>query len=327
MQLFRLWTDVSNRVNSLDRADRLDRDRADISTVLRNITNLTKEAAEQLTNRNFTDLFEEECSELGAPGVKLEFIGRRGETQRKKVVSRSHPPSAILSEGEQKTLALADFIAEARLRSNTAPIVFDDPISSLDHRRTKEVATRIAKLAVEQQIVVFTHDIFFTSCILERLDDSERCRFYQVTDEEAIGRIVRSTGPRTDTIGSLRAKINETIVEAKRQEGDSQSALVRLGYGCLRSWCELFVERDMLAQVTERYQPNVRITALNNIKIATFGQTRDVIIRVFGDASRYIDSHSQPMATLYVAPTLTQLEEDWQSVQTCRTQYLEATNQ
>ena len=242
-------------------------------------------------------------------------------------MSRSHPPSAILSEGEQKALALADFIAEARLRSTTSPIVFDDPISSLDHRRTKEVATRIAKLAVEHQIVVFTHDIFFTSCLLEQLEESERCRFYQVTDEEAIGRVMRSTGPRTDTIREPKGKINGTIDDAKKQQGDSRVELVRIGYSYLRSWCEIFVESEMLAKVTERYQPNVRITALNNIKVAAFAQARDVVIRVFGDASRYIDSHSQPMATLYVAPTLRQLKQDWQSVQACRKQYREATTQ
>ena len=327
VQLFRSWTDVSTRVNSLERANRLDGNKGDISAVLRKITNLAKEATEGLTDRNFAELFEEECSELGAPSVELEFIGRKGETQRKKVVSRSHPPSAILSEGEQKALALADFIAEARLRTTTSPIVFDDPISSLDHRRTKEVATRITKLAVEHQIVVFTHDIFFTSCLLEQLEESERCRFYQVTDEEAIGRVMRSTGPRTDTIKSLRAKINETIEGAKQHEGDSRAELVRLGYGYLRSWCEIFVESEMLARVTERYQPNVRITSLNNIKVAVFAQARDVVVRVFEDACRYIDSHSQPMATLYVAPTLTRLEHDWQSVRACRKQYLDATTQ
>ena len=65
----------------------------------------------------------------------------------------------MLSEGEQKVLALADFLAESRMRGTKAPLVFDDPVTSLDYRRLDEVAARIQNLAETHQVVVLTHNI------------------------------------------------------------------------------------------------------------------------------------------------------------------------
>lgn len=45
-------------------------------------------------------------------------------------------------------------------------IVFDDPVSSLDHRRRERVAKRLAAEAVQRQVIIFTHDIYFL-CLLE----------------------------------------------------------------------------------------------------------------------------------------------------------------
>ena len=43
--------------------------------------------------------------------------------------------------------------------------MFDDPVSSLDHRRRERVAKRFVTEAAKRQVIVFTHDIYFL-CIL-----------------------------------------------------------------------------------------------------------------------------------------------------------------
>lgn len=48
----------------------------------------------------------------------------------------------------------------------SAPVISDDPVSSLDPRRIKEVAKRIARLADQNQVIVFTHDILFATTLL-----------------------------------------------------------------------------------------------------------------------------------------------------------------
>ena len=55
----------------------------------------------------------------------------------------SYKPAQVLSEGEQKALALADFLAEVTSVPASSPVVFDDPITSMDYRRIHEVCDRI----------------------------------------------------------------------------------------------------------------------------------------------------------------------------------------
>jgi hypothetical protein len=127
-------------VHRAKRADRLEK----LSKVISNgaakqLTIQSKLAGEDLVNKNFEDLFKEECSRLRAPDVALSFQGRSGQAQRKKIVAR-YKPSSVLSEGEQKVLAIADFLSESRMRESKAPLVFDDPVTSLDYRRLEEVS-------------------------------------------------------------------------------------------------------------------------------------------------------------------------------------------
>ena len=318
------WTDIENFVSSAKRAEKLGTERGAISNVLRSITGLSTKASEQLINKNFEEIFRNECTELRAPELKLEFFGRQGHPQRRRTLPGDHKPSKVLSEGEQNVIAIADFIAEAKMSDISVPVIFDDPVSSLDHRRVEEVATRIAELASNHQVVVFTHDIFFTACLLAIFDKSEGCVYYRVTDEDGKGTVTPGTGPRWDTISNLSAKINLSIEGAKKTAGEERETYVREAYSSIRSWCELFVEQDMLAKVTERYQPNVRMTNLDRIKVSILGTTIETVTSVFGDACGYIEAHSQALPTLGVAPTLSQLQDDWEKLKKCRTEYLKA---
>ena len=44
-------------------------------------------------------------------------------------------PNLVLSEGEQKIIALADFIAEMQLSEVNKGIILDDPVTSLDEKK------------------------------------------------------------------------------------------------------------------------------------------------------------------------------------------------
>jgi len=315
VELGKSWPVIEAQVNSAKEADQLKTLKRPLSSLGRAVTELAKTASDQLINQSFDALFLEECDALRAPALKLQFVGREGKAQRRKVMSGKHKPSKVLSEGEQKVLALADFLAEARLAGITAPVIFDDPVSSLDHRRINEVSRRIARLADDNQVIVFTHDILFATTLLGLFEKSKRCVYFQVTDEDGKGRVIRATGPRWDTLNGIKGKINGTIQAAKQQEGESRDALVRVGYGWIRSWCEVFTETELLQGVTQRYQPNVGMTKLGNIKTDKLGEIIPKVTEVFEEACRYIDGHSQPLVTLAVSPTLTGLEQHWADLQ------------
>ena len=324
-ELARSWTTIENQVARAKEADKLRLLVRPFSGISRAVTELAKAASDQLINESFDQLFTEECEALRAPSLKVEFVGRRGRAQRRKTLAGNHKPSKVLSEGEQKVLALADFLAEARLAGITAPIIFDDPVSSLDHRRINEVARRVANLAEHNQVIVFTHDIFFATTLLTLFETTRRCSYFQVTDEDGKGCVTRASGPRWDTLGALKANINKTIEAAHAVEGEARAALVREGYDWIRSWCEVFTETELLQGVSQRYQPNIRMTVLPNIKADALPAATTVVTRVFEDACRYIPGHSQPLATLGVAPTLPGLEAHWKELQEARKAYLGAT--
>ena len=111
------------------------------------------------------------------------------------------------------------------------------------------------------------------------------------------------------------------IEKAKNSSGEKRESHVRDAYDSMRSWCELFVEQDVLAKVTERFQPNVRMTLLAQIKVEKLKDTIDTVTSVFEDACRYIDAHSQPLAILGVGPKLSDLQNNWDKLKECRSQH------
>jgi energy-coupling factor transporter ATP-binding protein EcfA2 len=88
--------------------------------------------------------------------MKPESPGGRTQYKLALQLPGGRAPTAVLSEGEQRAIAIATFLAEVRLGRGRGGIVFDDPVSSLDHRRRWEVAQRLAIEATNRQVIVFT---------------------------------------------------------------------------------------------------------------------------------------------------------------------------
>ena len=271
---------------------------------------------------NFEKRFRKECQRLRAPHVKLFFPGRQGQVARHKSVVDDHRLSEILSEGEQKVIALADFLAEVELKSH-APVIFDDPVNSLDYRRMDELVSRLVELSRERQVIVFTHNIWFTMELLSRFEKSPTdCSYYDVrADVPRFGIVSRGTHPRSDTYKNLRGKLNALLQSAARETGETQMALIEKCYEYLRSICEVLVEVELLQGVTQRYQPNVGITKLPNIKFERLREASEAILIVFEKCCRCIASHSQPLETLNIRPSLSDLQMDWKAVDDAMKKY------
>jgi recombinational DNA repair ATPase RecF len=290
--------------------------------VFKSLTEASKSASERLLNQNFEKRFRRECKRLRAPHVKLFFPGRQGQVARRKSVVTDHRLSEILSEGEQKVIALADFLAEVELKAH-APVIFDDPVNSLDYRRMDELVDRLVEFSRERQVIVFTHNIWFTMELLSRFDKTPAaCSYYDVRADGARFCIVsKGTHPRADTYKILRGKLNALIQSAAKETGEPQLALVEKCYEYLRSICEVLVEVELLQGVTQRYQPNVGMTKLPNIKFERLREASETIVEVFEKCCRCIASHSQPLETLNVRPSLSELQADWKAVEDALSKY------
>jgi energy-coupling factor transporter ATP-binding protein EcfA2 len=132
-------------------------------------TNAISEKAADITNELLTDVlvdrFSRETDRLGLENVVLRTVGgRRGVLRYKTGFVGAQQEVAlpeVLSEGEQTALGMAGLLAEVWTDESRSAVIFDDPVSSLDHERRDKVAERLVQLAKERQTIIFTHDVAF----------------------------------------------------------------------------------------------------------------------------------------------------------------------
>lgn len=316
---------IKNYIHLVEWARRSASNLQKFPNIKRSLTDTAKRASTQVLNSPFQNLFKEECQSLRAPLVTLDFPGREGLARRRKSMTSDHGLREILSEGEQKVIALADFLAEAALNPDRSPIVLDDPVTSLDHKRLQHVVDRLVELSLDRQVIVFTHDIWFAAELLSRFDREPReCAYYDVTvEDQRIGLIEQGSHPRTDTFASRKRHMTSIIGRAAKESGVNREASVEKGYEQLRGACEIVVEKDLLQGVTERYRPNVRMTVLDQIRPDHLPDAIQNILPIFEKCCRIISSHSQPLVTRGVRPTLDELKDDWETLLCARQKYLQ----
>jgi hypothetical protein len=232
----------------------------------------------------------------------------------------------VLSEGEQKVLALADFLAESRMRGTKAPLIFDDPVTSLDYRRLDEVAARIQNLAETHQVVVLTHNIMFASALIAaRQNKKLRTRIYEVRDGgETKGILAPDVEPRLDTPADLAKRINAKLQEIPSAEPVVQDALIKETYDLIRAWCEAFVEQELLQNVTQRYRKNIMMTRLSKIDSSRLDDAIAVIEPLFDRACERMTGHSHAAEYMSTKPTVGDVQEDWEKAKAARAAYIAA---
>jgi len=129
------------------------------------------ELAEKVISKELADALNGEFKALGAGNLSVSLQTRsvKGKAlhKLKLELSQAKSPRDILSEGEQTAIAIGSFLAEVKIGGGTGGIVFDDPVSSLDHKRRERVADRLVQEAAKRQVVIFTHDVYFVCLIME----------------------------------------------------------------------------------------------------------------------------------------------------------------
>lgn len=135
-------------------------------TVHTQITNKSSDISDGLVTNALRGRFAQEIDRLQLAGLAIEL--RKTHSQYGVPffrVSLIHQPTAkageILSEGEHRCVALAAFLAELSTTESQSGIVFDDPVSSLDHLHRDQIAARLAEEGQHRQVIVFTHDLAF----------------------------------------------------------------------------------------------------------------------------------------------------------------------
>ncbi|MDP3244526.1 MAG: AAA family ATPase [bacterium] len=133
----------------------------------RGITELGSKAHDELLTDSIRQSFEDELKALGKDiEVSLEKTGAGKGSVRTRLKILGNDVCVILSDGEQKAVGLALFLAEIESQNDKCPIVFDDPVTSVDHEVADFLAKKLLQLSSDRQIIIFTHNkLFYDSLV------------------------------------------------------------------------------------------------------------------------------------------------------------------
>ena len=125
----------------------------------------------------------------------------------------------IFSEGEHRCVALAAFLAELVTSKQYSSIVFDDPMSSLDHIHRKAVAGRLVEEAEHRQVVVFTHDLTFLFELRREAEAQSRPVQYQTVcrKQRRPGFVEGELPMKAKSAQQLANSLRSELKEAKHQ--------------------------------------------------------------------------------------------------------------
>ncbi|MBZ9984105.1 MULTISPECIES: AAA family ATPase [unclassified Mesorhizobium] len=157
-------TDVLAHITRLTAIEALEK--ASKDTITNKITTQSARIAQALVTNRLRGRFAIEVDKLGVAGLAIELQQAKTTAgvpffQVRLINKPSEPVGKVLSEGEHRCVALAAFLAELSTIDAQSAIVFDDPVSSLDHMHRDRVAARLAEAGQTGQVIVFTHDMAF----------------------------------------------------------------------------------------------------------------------------------------------------------------------
>jgi energy-coupling factor transporter ATP-binding protein EcfA2 len=301
------------------------------------LTSKKNELAQAELSSGYKTRFEEELKKLGGIRIPVEPVplkegkGKISFELRLKGAKHNTPTHVVLSEGENRIIALAAFLADMTAVELPTPFVFDDPISSLDQDFEERVVARLVELAKKRQVIVFTHRLSLLTLIEEAVSHAEEAaKAAKLPSPVAIQvTAIRSLGLHKGLVGDLgvrEGKPKQGFTTIQNKDIPALSKLYDDGMadefdGKAKKICSEFrillehtVERVLLNDVVKRFRRS--ITTMNRISaLAKISPTDcDLIDGLMTKYSCF--EHSQPVDVTVTLPTPDELAQDVQAILT-----------
>lgn len=287
------------------------------------------ELAEALITDAFVQRFNSELKALGASRVKVELLKSKVSKGRvlHKLKLQGAPQNGladVLSEGENRIVSIAAFLADVTGKRNQAPFIFDDPISSLDQSYEEAVVQRLIELSQDKQVIVFTHRLSLLGT------------FRHFTEKKSIKPDVISIRSadwgngepapiplsQSDIKSALNTLMNQRYQDTKKasENGEFEHAEILLKSICsdFRTLVERSVENDLLCGVVQRFQRPV-----HTLKIKDLAKLKDADCNLLDLLmTKYSGfEHSQPTESPVELPKLDELLTDMTALKVWREEY------
>ncbi len=247
--------EIEKWINITEKEEQLIKKEKSINTAA--ITQVSNTAHSDLLTENLNTAFQYELDQLGYDSLDVRIIKAKrgkGTNSTKLILKDNDAIHNILSEGEQKAVGLALFLAEATVQKINAPIILDDPVNSLDHRIATNLANRL--LSIENQIIIFNHNKLFQDSF-ETTKNGHICKTVDTVCNKQLGKHIFVYGVSSED--KLRKGVlcfykfntaSNHIEEAKKELSKSPFTEHTKVAGLLRKAVECLIDEKILNGVT-----------------------------------------------------------------------------
>lgn len=291
-------------------------DETKTTAVTRKSTEMTKMVVtDQLTRSFLTEL-----NSLKFRDVEVRMVparGSRGALLHKIELTRAPNMDVtdVVSEGEARCLSIASFFAELSTAEHSSTILFDDPVSSLDHTWRRNVAERLVRECVERQVIVFTHDIVFLVALREKAKlrgipcQNQYLRRSGGNAGVADARVPWVAMNVSKRLGRLRELLQNAEKAHRKGVPEDYEREAGYLYGLLREAWERGAEEVLLAGTVERYRSSVQTTRARDLADITEQDCMDLHTGMT-ECSAWLTGHDQAAADNSPPPEPAQIQED-----------------
>jgi AAA domain-containing protein len=275
-------------------------------------TRAEKQLSSSYFNDRYIDQFNKECEKLNGKFLIDVDPKSSGAKSNRQLFIKGKAPSAILSEGEQKIIAIADFLAEMHLNDINRGIIFDDPVNSLDNTRKEEIANRLVEECKSKQVIIFTHDLVFLSKLLIHCDSNSiasACHWVETLDGTP-GYVWINNGPSHERAyrNSEIPKKHYSAAALPTCPPSEREQTTKLGITALRTCYEVLVINGLFGNVVRRWEEKVSIDSLTSV---SFDQAIvNELMDSYAQCCRYMEGHSHSDKYSYKKPTPADLNEE-----------------
>lgn len=290
-------------------------------TETRAITKLSTELTKKHVTDTLTSAFDAELKRLGftAPELAIRPVGgQKGVLYHQvqlKHSTRAELPK-VVSDGESRCIALAAFLAELQSAESGSAIVFDDPVSSLDHRWRAAVSKRLVEEAATRQVIVFTHEMVFLAALLQEADRQEISCIPQTIRrgsdslaghvEEGLPWTGMSTQKRIGALKNEPQRLEKMLKEHGQK--DYEAGATRFYADLRRTW-ERAIEEVLLNDAVMRFRPGIETNRLKKIGDVC-ADDLDKIEAGMTKSSKWEGGHDQALAVNEPLPPPAELKAD-----------------
>jgi energy-coupling factor transporter ATP-binding protein EcfA2 len=228
----------------------------------------------------------------------------------------------VFSEGERTALGLAAFFTEAHLDESKSALILDDPVSSLDHIRRGLVASRLAALAENRQVIVFTHDVSFVADLKREarglgVQVGERSVTRGRRGERKPGSCIITHPWKAKDVSERLGELRSELARIKRDSNDWDEAVyeneVANWAGNLSETWERIISQEVVGQVLAEGGLEVRPNMVKILVRFSDADEREFQAS-YSRISQWAKRHDKSGIVNYVAPEISLLEDEFNRV-------------